>query len=88
MPVSLNGLRPRGGSDAANLATRYLCMAPYLRSAMLPDTIIEHGVEGKLPMPTVDIVLVRRHCVSALRQTILRDLAAIAEVFKDIRAAF
>lgn len=38
------------------------------------------GVEGKLPMPDVDIDLVRRHCVTGLRQTILRDFAAVATV--------
>jgi hypothetical protein len=39
-----------------------------------------YGVEGKLPMPDVDIDMVRRHCGAALRQTILRDCAAIATV--------
>src|SRR5215469_15369905 len=101
MPVWLNGLRQRDGSDTANLATRYLCIAPYLRRAMLPDTITEpgalesrppmpvgrkyalrfiYGVEGKLPMPGVDVDLVRRHCHTALGQIILRDVATAAAV--------
>jgi hypothetical protein len=39
-----------------------------------------YGVEGNLPMPDVDIEMVRQHCGAALRQTILRDFAAIATV--------
>jgi hypothetical protein len=99
--VSLNGQRSRSGNVPENHATRYLCIAPYLRRAMLPGEIIEpgtltaraplpvgrtyalrvlYGAEGKLPMPEVDIELVHQHCRAALRQTILRDIIAIAAV--------
>src|SRR6516165_9386395 len=92
MTVSLGRRRPSGGNGTANLATRYLCIAPYLRRAMLPARIVEpvtlaerpplpvgrkyalrflYGVEGNLPMPDVDIEMVRQHCGAALRQTIL-----------------
>lgn len=41
MSVSLNGHRSINDNETANLATRYLCIASYLRGAMLPGEIIE-----------------------------------------------
>jgi hypothetical protein len=35
------------------------------------------GAEGEIPMPAVDWPTVRRNCRSAMRQTLLRDIAAV-----------
>ena len=41
MSVSFNGHRPIDDNQAANLATRYLCIGSHLRRSMLPSEIIE-----------------------------------------------
>ena len=47
-----NGRDSYRGTDSVNVATRYLCIAPYLRRAMLPREIIEpNTLAARPPLP-------------------------------------
>ncbi len=77
------GGEPGSQGEGFTEATRLMCAAAYLDGTFAQDVVEEiiHERHRAVQIPTgVDIALVARHCLAALRQKLVRDVLLAADV--------